>query len=111
MKAELDDLKKGLEELGVLNLLQQNPITFRALFVATHDVLTAENIQDIFKPFYSPTGSNRREHEEEVIMYWISLLQEIEGQLSIGVGCCCGLSYFRFWRCNQDKGRTVLHFL
>ena len=100
MKAELDDLEKGLGELGVLNLLRHNPITMRALFVATHDVLTAEVVQDIFKPFYSPSGSNRREHEEQVIMYWISLLQEIEGQFSIGVGCGCGLRYFRFCWCN-----------
>ena len=79
MKAELDDLQKGLAELGILNLLRQNPVTVRALFVATHDVLTAEMVQDLFKPDYSPSGSNQREHEEELIMYWINLLQEIEG--------------------------------
>lgn len=85
MKAELDDLRNGLGELGVLNLLRQNPITMRALFVATHDVLTADIIQDLFKPFYSPSGSNRREHEEEVIMFCISFLQEIEGQFCEGI--------------------------
>ena len=85
MKAELDDLQNGLGELGVLNLLRQNAITMRALFVATHDVLTADIVQDLFKPFYSPTGSNRREHEEEVIMFWISFLQEIEGQFREGI--------------------------
>lgn len=51
----------------------------RALFVAAHDILTAEMLQDLFKPDYSPSGSNQREHEEELIMFWINLLQEIEG--------------------------------
>ena len=79
MKAELDDLKQGLSELGIISLLQKYPITLRPLFVATYDVLTADFIQDIFKPMYSLSGSNQREKEEETVMYWINFLQEIEG--------------------------------
>ena len=82
MKAELDDLAKGLGELGILSLLRKHPVTMRALFVATHDILTAEIVQDLFKPDYSPSGSNQREREEEIIMYWINFLQEIEGKFS-----------------------------
>ena len=79
MKAELDELKQGLGELGIVSLLQKYLITLRPLFVATYDILTADIVQDLFKPCYSPSGSNQREKEEEVIMYWINFLQEIEG--------------------------------
>ena len=79
VKAELDEIKAGLETLGVLQLLQQNPITMRELFVATYDVLTADMLQDLFTVEYSLRGSNERDREEETILHWISLLQEIEG--------------------------------
>lgn len=70
---------KGLGELGVLDLLRKHPVSMRPLFVASHDVLTADCLQDLFKPDYSPSGSNQREKEEELIMYWINFLQETEG--------------------------------
>jgi len=79
VKAELDDIKAGLETLGVLKLLQQHPLTMRSLFVDTHDVLTADILQDLFTVEFSLRGSNERDKEEEVILHWITFLQEIEG--------------------------------
>ena len=44
----------------------------RELFVANYDALTADMLQESH-------GSSERDREEEMILHWITLLQEIEG--------------------------------
>lgn len=80
IKAELDELKIGLETLGVLELLQRHPTTMRSLFVAYHFHLTSDIVQDLFKTSFSPEGSNNRNKEEEVAMFWVYMLQEVESK-------------------------------
>ena len=61
----------------------------RELFVANYDVLTADMLQDLFTVEYSLRGSNERDREEETILHWITLLQEIEGMIfSHGFSYC-----------------------
>jgi len=80
VKAELDSLKEGLEVLDVLSLLQKNPRTLRQLFFACQQTLTADAVQDLFAVEFSPSGSNSREKEEELIMFWVTFLNVIEGK-------------------------------
>ena len=61
--------------LNVLDLLQSNPTTTRSLFIAYHHCLTADILQDLFKPAFSPVGSNESEKQEQVVMFWINVLQ------------------------------------
>ena len=80
IKAELDDISVGLETLGVLSLLQKNPVKMRPLFIAYQYHLSADIMQDLFHVCLSPTGSNSRQKEEEISLYWINFLQNIESK-------------------------------
>ena len=43
--------------------------------------LTADEMFALFHPELSPEGSNAREVEEQVVMYWVAYTNKIEGQL------------------------------
>ena len=87
VKAELDSIREGLEVLDVLSLLQRNPHTLRQLFIAYQQTLTADSLQDLFAVQFSPNGSNSREKEEELIMFWVTFLNLIEGKLLVKFMC------------------------
>lgn len=78
IKAELDEIKAGLDTLGVLTLLQSHPVTIRALFIAYQYQLTCDIMQDIFLIIFSIKGSNDREKEEEVALFY--LLQDVQSK-------------------------------
>ncbi len=81
IKAELDDLKDGLRTLNVLKLMEDNPETMKLLFIKSQNRLLSFNVfQDLFVADFSTEGSNQREMEEQVYMFWINLLQEIESR-------------------------------
>ena len=61
-------------------LLQKNPCTLRQLFIAYQQTLTAAAMQDLFAVEVSPSGSNFHEKEEELIMFWVTILNVIEGE-------------------------------
>ena len=82
IKAELDEMKVGLETLGVLELMQKHPIKMRSLFVAYHYHLTSDMMQDMFYLNFSANGSNIRKKEEEVAMLWVYLLQDVESEFA-----------------------------
>ena len=82
VKAELDQIIDGLMALEVLDLIVHNPNGMEALFVySVPPPLTADKMVDMFQPRLSPTGANRREVEEAVVMRWIHYLQLIESRL------------------------------
>ena len=54
--AELEQLKQGVKELGILNLL--------------HAQLSPSTVINMFKVIRSPVGSNQRDKEEAVILGW-----------------------------------------
>ena len=78
-KAELDQLKQGLSELGVLHLLHSYPALLRPLFAASHKPkLTADQVANTFVIQWSPRGSNQREIEEAVIFGWMEYLDGVK---------------------------------
>lgn len=50
----------------------------RPLFIAYQYHLSADIMQYLFHVYLSPTGSNLRQREEEISLYWINFLQKIE---------------------------------
>ena len=46
-------------------------------------VLNADYMLDLFNPRLSAPGTNRREDEEQLIMYWINFIEMIEGNISL----------------------------
>ena len=81
VKAELDNLREGLEVLGVLSLLRDNPHILRQPFVAQLQCISADLLQELFEVQFSPQGANAREKEEQLVLYWINFLHEVEGKL------------------------------
>ena len=80
VKAELDQICDGLNCMGVLQLIRENPALFRPLFLPHPPApLTADYMINLFATKFSPPGSNSREEEEAAVMKWVQLLQAIEG--------------------------------
>ena len=81
MKAELDQILCGLSEAhSILQLVRMNAPNMRSLFVhQTHPPFTADNVYDLLEAKFSDPGSNRREKEEAVMIFWYDLLKIIEG--------------------------------
>lgn len=102
-KAELDQLKEGLQSLGVLNIMKNSPSFFLSLFTATEkDTLTAGEhfvvcpdwlnltasselfVDKLIKLFgavkFSEKGSNQRKCEEDTYIMFTKLLYECEGK-------------------------------
>ena len=79
IKAELDQLVKGLETLDILSLLWEHPPAARPLFIHTDGPpLTAGDVFDVFHPQLSLPGSNAREREEEQLIKW---LEDVAGEI------------------------------
>ncbi len=52
----------------------------RPLFIANHFLLTADILQDIFHIYFSSPGANKREKEEEAMMFFINTLQDVSSE-------------------------------
>ena len=79
-KAELDQLKEGLEYLGVYNLICRNRSVMKPLFLQSgKPKVTAASILATFEIKWSPQGSNQREKEEAVIFGWTEYVYDTEG--------------------------------
>ena len=72
IKAELDQLVKGLETLDILSLLREHPNAAHPLFIHSDGPpLTSGDVFDMFYPLPSLPGSNAREREEEQLIKWL----------------------------------------
>ena len=82
----LEDLKKGLETLGVLEAIQKHPEQFRELFT-TENIrpLDAATVDAIFNIDYDEQGSIRRASQELAIIHWRDYLQDCESMFKIDV--------------------------
>lgn len=82
VKAELDQILCGLSEtLNALELIRKNSMLFKPLFVHfDRPALTADQLFDMLLPKYSPNGSNLREKEEAVTMFWLDFLNQIQSK-------------------------------
>ena len=79
LKSELDEIRRGLQSLGFLDVVSKNPI-LRSLFEHSPSKVTADLVEEMFIPEFSPIGSNMRAKEEAVMMWFTELLHEIEGK-------------------------------
>ena len=73
--------KEGLfGTLSLENLIQSHPVEMWSILAVNKDEkLTSEYIQDLFVPYFSSLGSNKRPKEETVLMYLYNFLQECQG--------------------------------
>ena len=80
-KAELDQMLKGVESLGLLELIQANPKMMKKLFLGTENKkkLTADLLFNLFPAQFSDEGSNRRDKEERAVMFWDTFNQKVAG--------------------------------
>ncbi|XP_076141258.1 uncharacterized protein LOC143123864 isoform X2 [Alosa pseudoharengus] len=62
--------REGLKTLGVLNLLQQYPDSFRPLFSFQPSPMTWEFMEDLFEIRRSTEGSNKWTAEDPVVSFW-----------------------------------------
>lgn len=70
-----------METLNALELICKNSMLFRLLFVHFDcPALTADQLFDMLLPKYSPNGSNLREKEEAVTMFWLDFLNHIQNK-------------------------------
>ena len=84
VKAELDQMVKGLKMYGVYELIQANYQLMRQLFVHFNPLtFTADMLFDMFLAKFSPVGSKAREAEEAALMNWVNYAQETEGKSAI----------------------------
>lgn len=75
-----DRFKDGLAICKVGKCLEENPNGWRSLFVHGDDCkLTATQVTQLFKPHFSPEGSNKRSRENLTVSYWRDWLLEVEG--------------------------------
>lgn len=83
IKAELDQILCGLSStINMLFLIREHPKKFRPLLVHTPvDKVSGDVMYALFKPVLSPDGSNRREAEELVLMWWAEMIYYIEGKV------------------------------
>ncbi|CAB4045967.1 Hypothetical predicted protein, partial [Paramuricea clavata] len=73
----INDMREGLETLGVLQAIQRNPEKFRELFIKEYlPKLDAEIVDLLFVPKLAEEGSNKRAAQEQAIVYWRDYLQD-----------------------------------
>ena len=65
--AEVEQLRKGLNTLYFLELMEQFPEKLMPVFRPTNVSLTAETLEDLFDIKYAEEGSNRRVTEEQIV--------------------------------------------
>ena len=80
----LEDLKKGLETLGVLEAIKKYPDHLRELFTKENiSPLDAATVDAIFNIDYDEQGSNGRAIQELAIIHWRDYLQDCESMFQI----------------------------
>ncbi len=77
VKAQIDQIMDGWKCLGIDELIKSYPSKMHQLLVSRPEPLTSDTLFDQFQSNLSPLGSNRREDEEQMIVYWNHFLELI----------------------------------
>lgn len=77
-KAQLDQIICGLKIMGVHELMMKCSKEFRKVMTSAKLILDADYIFNLFNTEFSEPGANKRDREEEAIMYWTNFIQMIE---------------------------------
>jgi len=73
--------KEGLSTLGVLAALRSYPELLKPLMCCGPVVdLTADSLENLFKPKLSPSGCNERTVENRVYAWFLDYLQTVAGK-------------------------------
>lgn len=78
-RTAIEEFKDGLRTLDVLDVLMRFPSIFRSYFCYGPTKLTAQSVDDIFRPILSEEGTPMRDRQELLIMHWRDYLQDCEG--------------------------------
>ncbi|XP_067097687.1 G2/M phase-specific E3 ubiquitin-protein ligase-like [Osmerus mordax] len=74
----IDRFKDGLSALQFLTTLQQHPTLLTPVLCHFEKRLTGFELEKLFKPDLSPSGSNRRLKESQTVAYWADYLLDCE---------------------------------
>jgi hypothetical protein len=86
-KAQLDQMVEGLNVLGVHDLMKLNPHAFRKLMIEPDVQINADYILNLFRTDFSDAGSNKRDVEEQAVIYWVNFIQLIECTFLVHLYC------------------------
>ena len=81
--SELNQFTDGLKTCSILHLLRENPDMFRSLLEVSNAKLTAEDIDSVFVPQFSPVGSNKLTIEQNIIFTFNQFLEDVENGLVV----------------------------
>ena len=114
--SEINQFVEGLNLYGLLNHLHQYPLKACHLFLHTRNQLTAEKMDDLFMPLFSPRESNKHTSGEAVSLNGSSYLEDVEsGNITCNVvdfntgqqsqmshiSCCIAVHHWEFFdTCN-----------
>ena len=76
--SELNQYIEGLKTYNILDLIKGEPESFRCFFEVHHSKLTAEVVNSIFDPAFSPAASNRFVIEQSIIFNFNQYLEDVE---------------------------------
>lgn len=76
--SELNQFIEGLNVHGLLDRLRQHPQQAKKLFLYSENLLSAEKLDTLFAPAFSPKGSNKRVTEESVSLNFTRYLDDVE---------------------------------
>ncbi|XP_023269004.1 G2/M phase-specific E3 ubiquitin-protein ligase-like [Seriola lalandi dorsalis] len=75
----IDRFKDGLSALKFVTALQQHPALLTPVLCHSEKRLSGFELEKLFKPDLSPSGSNRRRKESQTLAYWADYLLDCEG--------------------------------
>ncbi len=75
---ELNQFIEGLKSFNVYSTVCKCPEIFRKVFQRSSASLTAELVDSIFQPHFSPKGSNRYAVEEQNVFHFNQYLEDVE---------------------------------
>lgn len=75
--SELSQFIDGLKTCNILTLIREFPNLFRPVFQRSHD-LTAELLDEMFQPKFSPDCSNRQAVEQNIMFHFNNFLEDVE---------------------------------
>ena len=82
--SELNLYIDGLKTCNILDLIKRAPDSFRCLFEVHHVKLTAEDVDSIFAPVFSPAGNNKFVIEQSIIFSFNQYLEDVENGKVVG---------------------------
>ena len=83
----LEEFKKGLQTLGVLDAMQRHPQQFRDVFTNENvNQLDAQCVDLLFTVHFAEMGSNARPKQELAVILWRDYLQDCESKVQTVFG-------------------------